>query len=923
MRIKHQTLLSILLLSPALLTAAVPVPGVVLTGSNTLNGGGSIVDGASDSTGYFLMGPGDLNFSNVTLQNFTTVGATGSGGGAGLGGAIFITNGSLTLSNVNLIGNIAKGGTGGMGGVGGNLNNSILTPTSPGAPGAMGDDANTSSGYVNNGNGIPGNSGYRGGLGATGTGGTGGDGGAGAPGYEPNEFVIFLAAQGVYQIAVSAYAIAQAAEDSDLAAACEVLTTQAGLMGGSFGDLSGSFAGIGGAMDGGGAGIIPTGIPYAEATSAATGALFIALGAVFDGDIDTAFGTLAGYEAVIAQQFTTMGTAFAAAETSNNILGIASNVFSDAIDIASIAFGVSAYTIYGASGIGGNGGLAGGGGDGSFGFGGGLGGNGGMGGNAVSASVSVGGNGGGSGFGGNGGFGAGGGSSGIVGEGGLNGTYSPVNNGSQLGYPAIKSGFPGFGGGVGSTGDYLHDGTIDEVNGIYGGGGSGYGGAIFIDNTSTLTITGPAVFGDNDTLGGSSLNKGLAGDQAGTDLFMMKGSTVLIDPGLGNTVIFYGSIADDSEASIRNANYAVGSGAGLTVSSGLVIFNGVNTYTGQTQVSGGVLQDTYGFGVNANSNLLFSGGVFQGSGTFFRALGTAPNRVQWTPNTDGGFAAVGGPLIVTLNSNMPLTWGMPYFISVGSNLIFGSTSATNNVTFTNPINLNGATQSLLDTANGTNTDWVIFPGVISNGALNIGDLTHTGTVVLAANNTYTGQTHVIGGTLILTGSIQSTAVTIDAGATLNDQTTTGGFLNDPTLINNGTLDLAGNETVLSLTNTGTINGPGTLTAITYNLNNGSIINANLGTGTVITMGTVDLFGTSAASILTISPGSILNLESANRLLDQPFTTINGTMNLNGNEDIGTLMGGGTIDAITGTLTIHAEALSPDLLSARLLLQAAH
>ena len=157
---------------------------------------------------------------------------------------------------------------------------------------------------------------------------------------------------------------------------------------------------------------------------------------------------------------------------------------------------------------------------------------------------------------------------------------------------------------------------------------------------------------------------------------------------------------------------------------------------------------------------------------------------------------------------MPLSWGMPYFISVGSNLIFGSTSATNNVTFTNPINLNGATQSLLDTANPTNTDWVIFTGVISNGALNIGDPTHTGTVVLAANNTYTGPTHVMEGTPILTGSIQSTAVTIDAGSTLNDETTTGGFLNDPTVTNNGTLDLAGNETVLSLTNTGTINGPG-------------------------------------------------------------------------------------------------------------------
>ena len=131
-----------------------PLPGVVLTGSNTLNGGGSIIDGTTDFTGYFLMGPGNLDISNVTLQNFTTVGGMGSGGGAGFGGAIFITNETLNLNNVNLIGNIAKGGAGGNGQIGGNLNNNILSPTSYGPKGINGDNANTSSGFTNFGNGV-------------------------------------------------------------------------------------------------------------------------------------------------------------------------------------------------------------------------------------------------------------------------------------------------------------------------------------------------------------------------------------------------------------------------------------------------------------------------------------------------------------------------------------------------------------------------------------------------------------------------------------------------------------------------------------------------------------------------------------------------------------------------------------------------
>ncbi|MGD0664700.1 MAG: hypothetical protein ABSA17_03090 [Rhabdochlamydiaceae bacterium] len=905
MRIKHQTLLSILLLSPVLLTAAVPTPGIVLTGSNTLNGGGSIIDGTSAFTGYFLMGPGDLNFSNVTLQNFTTVGGTGSGGGAGFGGAIFITNGTLTLDNVNLIGNIAIGGTGGMGSTGGNLNNNILTPTLPGVPGFNGEDANPGAAGANSGNGVGGYNGYDGGFGATGPGGRGGDGGAGGPGSDSNAFIAYLTAQGVIQLAQNIYTLSQAAAESDEAANANMFAAQFGEISGSFGDLAGAMAGVGGALDGGGAAAIPAGIPYAIDLGAEVGAVLIGVGAVFDGDISEAFGVLSGTTADTASTWGAMAATYTTAQIASNRMSAANAIYTAANAVAQSVFEVQAYTTYGASGIGGSGGNGGNGGNGSWGFGGGGGGSGGIGGDASPVSISVGGNGGSPGNGGNSPFGGGGGSGGNSSRGGANGSSSPVYNGNQV-QGGNDPGVSYFGGGTGSTGDYLVNGTISPVNGVGGGGGLGAGGAIFIDNTSTLMITGPALFGDNDALGGNTLNNGTPGSQAGTDLFMMAGSTVLFDPGLGNTVTFNGTIADDSYESIfSNADWASGSGAGLTVNSGLVIFNGMNTYTGQTIISGGVLQDTYGTGVNANSNILFSGGVYQGSGIFFRALGTAPNRVQWTPNTDGGFAAVGGPLTVTLNSNMPLSWGMPYFISVGSNLIFGSTSATNNVTFTNPINLNGATQSLLDTANGTNTDWVIFTGVISNGALNIGDLTHTGTVVLAANNTYTGETHVIGGTLILTGSIQSTTVTIDAGSTLNDETTTGGFLNDPALINNGTLDLAGNETVLSLTNTGTINGPGTLTAGTYNLNNGSIINANLGPGTVITTGTVDLFGTSAASSLMITTGSILNLESANRLLDQPATTINGTMNLNGNEDIGILAGSGTIDAITGTLTIHA------------------
>jgi hypothetical protein len=50
----------------------------------------------------------------VTFTDFVTQGGAGSGGGAGLGGAVFINTGSnLTLTNVQFTGNVVKGGEGG------------------------------------------------------------------------------------------------------------------------------------------------------------------------------------------------------------------------------------------------------------------------------------------------------------------------------------------------------------------------------------------------------------------------------------------------------------------------------------------------------------------------------------------------------------------------------------------------------------------------------------------------------------------------------------------------------------------------------------------------------------------------------------------------------------------------------------------
>ena len=120
-------------------------------------------------------------------------------------------------------------------------------------------------------------------------------------------------------------------------------------------------------------------------------------------------------------------------------------------------------------------------------------------------------------------------------------------------------GDPGAGGSAGFAAGEGSDGWNR-----FGGGGSGYGGAVFVrgsvDGTTggNLKIEGNALFRNNYVLGGSSTNGGEAGQAAGGDLFIMKGARVDLMPGAGKTIRFEGAIADNSIASIEGGSWSAG-----------------------------------------------------------------------------------------------------------------------------------------------------------------------------------------------------------------------------------------------------------------------------------------------------------------------------------------------------------------------------
>jgi fibronectin-binding autotransporter adhesin len=93
----------------------------------------------------------------------------------------------------------------------------------------------------------------------------------------------------------------------------------------------------------------------------------------------------------------------------------------------------------------------------------------------------------------------------------------------------------------------------------------------------------------------------------------------------------------------------------------------------------------------------------------------------------------------------------------------------------------GTTAARLLTLGGSNTDNNTFSGLIADHDTGAGGIiglvkSGVGKWVVAGHQTYSGATTVSGGTLQITGSIQSSAVNVDAGTLLVDGTHTGGLI---------------------------------------------------------------------------------------------------------------------------------------------------
>ena len=446
----------------------------------------------------------------------------------------------------------------------------------------------------------------------------------------------------------------------------------------------------------------------------------------------------------------------------------------------------------------------------------------------------------------------------------------------------------------GSGSIYVNGGWVNAWNRpiIVGESGDGYiginGGGVYAPNGTVLS-------GNAGSVGSLDLNSGILVTSqiykwgGGTGSLNLNGGTLKATREEWNFISGLNSANIGSNgAEINNDGKGIGINQTLTGSgSGSVIFDGSNwttlrqnnTYTGDTLVRGGVLQ----FYENGSlyNNGTAAGKIYVNSGATLYF-----NKQDVFGNADTGSSS---PVTVTLNggniNNGGVFNNLANLTMNGGNLNASGGDASgwnayelNNVTvggssastITSNTSVNGNNNILLSRA-GTTTFNVGSTGdatgdlkvsaKLTDGNGVVGSLTKTGAgkMVLSAANTYTGETKVVAGTLMLDtgGSIATSSATVSSGAALKVNGVAGA------VVLNGIL--SGNGSVGALTmNAGSSLNPGDaigkLTASSASIAAGSTYNFGIASVTGAAGTAADLFSvTGALDLSAISSSSKMNL----------------------------------------------------------------
>jgi autotransporter-associated beta strand protein len=313
--------------------------------------------------------------------------------------------------------------------------------------------------------------------------------------------------------------------------------------------------------------------------------------------------------------------------------------------------------------------------------------------------------------------------------------------------------------------------------------------------TSTLNFTGGSVI-----LNGAILRTTTTGTQ-NTTLILDGAVLDMVNNAIGSSTAKIGSgsgtIAFKS-GTLKNVAEINGGDALVKTTAGTLIMEGNNTYTGGTNINGGILQVNSANALGTTGTISFGGGTLQYTANnttdYSNRFSTAAGQA-YSIDTNGQDVTYGTGLTSSTGTVTKLGAGRLIFtaastyagsttVNQGSLQIGNGTSGSissssavstaaagtlsinlaNNGTFSNNVANSGTVN-----ANGANTN--TLSGVISGG----GGFTQTGTgtTILSNANLYTGSTSINSGVLSVTGSLSKTAVTVNGGGKLSGTGTIG------------------------------------------------------------------------------------------------------------------------------------------------------
>ena len=384
--------------------------------------------------------------------------------------------------------------------------------------------------------------------------------------------------------------------------------------------------------------------------------------------------------------------------------------------------------------------------------------------------------------------------------------------------------------------------------------------------------------------------------------------------GGGQLDLAAGTLSTGSGGSSSFAGVIIGNGGLVKEGGSDFTLAGANTFTGDTHVQAGRLllpaadrlSDASAVSVASGASLSLAGtetvrslqlaGALTGAGTLTAASyalnsGTASAGLGRGALSSTGVSTLSGPAaldqIAVQNGTLALDISARLLatpvvvVEAGSRLTLAGDQTLGS--------LAGAGTVVLDSS--TLTTGVAGSSVFAGVMEGTGGLSKQGasTLTLSGVNTYSGATRVLAGTLVLAGNeriADVSSMTVDSAATLQ---------------------LGGSERVSRLDLQGTLGGAGLLTAAAYALNNGRMLaGADLGAGSLTSIGNSALAGRSAADTLSVNSGRLTLASSG--LLSNPDAqltvatgaalTLTGAAQVNHLRLLGTLDGSGVMTAAT-------------------------